>query len=77
MINFEEKELLEFYQGINREVIVMVESENERGASPEESFTGLMTEMLTDAGETANLTICTDIREDKLGRRQHKINAFA
>jgi hypothetical protein len=69
-------ELQKFYENIQHEVTVLVASE-EDGASPESKFTEYMSAFLVEAGETENIAICTDIREDKVGRRVHKLNAYA
>jgi hypothetical protein len=69
-------ELQRFYENIEQDVISMVASA-EDGASPESKFTEYMADLLVQAGETENVAICTEIKEDKAGRRVHKINAYA
>ncbi|TAH22532.1 MAG: abortive phage resistance protein [Cytophagales bacterium] len=76
MNNLHHEELNTFYKNNQQDVIALVENEEE-GSSLESKFTELMTDMLVEAGETANISICTEIREDKAGRRMHKINAYA
>lgn len=71
-------ELQKFYHEIRQDVQArLLSADAEIGSTQEESFTDLMTEMLVDAGETANVMVCTEIREDKTGRRLHKINGYA
>ncbi len=75
-MNREDIELKKYLTDINQEVHSLANAEEE-GASLEETFTELMLEILADAGETENARVCTDIKEDKIGRRIHKINGYA
>jgi hypothetical protein len=71
-------ELQKFYHNVRQDVQArLLSADDERGSTQEEAFTDIMTEMLVDAGETANVMICTEISEDKIGRRLHKINGYA
>ena len=69
-------ELQKFYEYLAEEIYVLTQSEEE-GASPEEKFTEFVADLLVEAGETADVCICTEIKENAAGNRMHKINAYA
>lgn len=71
-----ELELAKFYENLTQEVKAQAEVQEE-GAILENVFTEIMLDYLAEAGETENARICPDIKEDKLGRRIHKINGYA
>lgn len=75
-MDYADNELLKFAENFHQEVLAMVEIDEE-GALQEEKFTELIMDYLSEAGETDSPIVCTDIREDKLGRRLHKINGYA
>lgn len=68
--------LQKYFKDLQQEIRSLVEAEEE-GASTEEKFTEYMIDFLAEAGETENAVVCTDIREDSIGRKRHKINGYA
>jgi len=72
----ENLELNKFYTNLRQEVLAAVNSEEEGGIQ-EEEFTELVINYLEEAGETENARECRDIKEDKLGRKVHKVNGYA
>lgn len=72
---FENKALLDYYTDIQEEIKSLLISE-ESGANPEQIFTEIALDMLSDAGETENGRVCYD---EKLSKRgiEHKVNAYA
>jgi len=71
-------ELQKFYNEIRQDVQArLLSADAEIGSTQEEAFAESMAEILAEAGETENVKICTEIREDKAGKRLHKINAYA
>ena len=68
-------ELTSYYADLQQEVRALADIEE--GSSTEEKFTEYIIDLLAEAGETENAVVCTDIREDRIGRRLHKINGYA
>ena len=72
----ENLEIENFYNTIRQEVLAAVEME-ETGGISEEKFTEIVISYLSEAGETENARECRDIKEDKIGRKIHKVNGYA
>lgn len=72
----ENLELNKFYTSLRQDVLAAVNAEEE-GAIQEEKFTEVVISFLEEAGETENARECRDIKEDKLGRKVHKVNGYA
>jgi AIPR protein len=69
-------QLTTFYNILRQDVHAAVEMEEEGGIS-EEKFTDIVISYLSEAGETENARECRDIKEDKIGRKIHKVNGYA
>jgi hypothetical protein len=69
-------ELNKFHTNLRQDVIAAINAE-ESGGIQEEKFTELVLTYLEEAGETENARECRDIKEDKLGRKIHKVNGYA
>jgi AIPR protein len=72
----ENTQLTTFYNILRQDVHAAVEMEEEGGIS-EEKFTDIVISYLSEAGETENARECRDIKEDKIGRKIHKVNGYA
>ena len=72
----EDQELRRFLTDLNQEVRALAESSPD-GALLEETATEYMIGMLTEAGETENARVCTDIKETRDRKIQHKISGYA
>lgn len=72
----ENLELNKFYTNLRQDILSAVNAE-EDGGIQEEKFTEIAIRYLEEAGETENARECRDIKEDKLGRKVHKVNGNA
>ncbi|MFY9310088.1 MAG: AIPR family protein [Bacteroidia bacterium] len=72
----ENLELNKFYNNLRQDVLAAVNVE-EDGGIQEEKFTEIVISYLEEAGETENARECRDIKEDKIGRKVHKVNGYA
>ncbi len=71
----ENKELQNFYSEIQEEINGTVIA-SEEGTNPEQVFTNIVLNYLSDAGETENSRVCYDEKITKRGV-EHKINGYA
>lgn len=69
-------ELIRFRTELLQEVIDSIRTE-ETGGIREEKFTEFALEYLEEAGETEGALPCREIKENSIGNRIHKINAYA
>lgn len=72
----EQGQIEQFYQDL-REEITFETRADEEGCSREEMFTRLVIRRLEEAGEVENARECRDVRENRAGHTQHKINGYA
>lgn len=69
-------ELEEFLQELYHEVNSLTYAD-EDGASKENKFTEYVMELLSEAGETESIRLCSYVKENKLENIQFKINGYA
>ena len=69
-------DLTRFRTELLQDITDSIRSE-ETGGIKEEKFTEVALEYLEEAGETEGARPCREIRENKIGKRLHKINGYA
>lgn len=69
-------DLTRFRTELLQDIIDDIRSED-TGGIKEEKFTEVALEYLEEAGETEGARPCREIRENKIGKRLHKINGYA
>ncbi|RQO40187.1 hypothetical protein DBR39_04355 [Chryseobacterium sp. KBW03] len=72
----EQNELFHFRTQLLQDITDVIDKDN-TGGIREEKFTEFVLEYLEEAGDTEGAVPCREIRENSIGNRIHKINAYA